>query len=70
VAGEMDIIKLNPPDVFMTEMLCNEQIFTQKRHNYCFGDFENRIYIDFQEIHFTRQQRGDNTAVYLRPITQ
>jgi acyl carrier protein len=25
--------------------------------------------IDFQKIHFARQQGGDNTVVYLRPIT-
>ena len=29
-----------------------------------------RITIDFQKIHFARQQGGDNTVVYLRPITQ
>ncbi|MEI6260630.1 MAG: hypothetical protein WCR46_12070, partial [Deltaproteobacteria bacterium] len=26
--------------------------------------------IDIQKIHFARQQVGDNTVVYLRPITQ
>jgi hypothetical protein len=26
--------------------------------------------IDFQKIHFARQQGGDYTVVYLRPITQ
>ena len=26
--------------------------------------------IDFQKINFARQQGGDNTIVYLRPITQ
>jgi hypothetical protein len=26
--------------------------------------------IDFQKIHFARQQGEDHTAVYLRPITQ
>jgi hypothetical protein len=27
------------------------------------------MYIDFQKIHFARQQGGDYTVVYLRPIT-
>jgi hypothetical protein len=29
-----------------------------------------KLDIDFQKIHFARQQGGDNTVVYLRPITQ
>jgi hypothetical protein len=29
-----------------------------------------RSTIDIQKIHFARQQGGDNTVVYLRPITQ
>jgi hypothetical protein len=28
------------------------------------------LIIDFQKIHFARQQGGDHTVVYLRPITQ
>jgi predicted transposase/invertase (TIGR01784 family) len=37
---------------------------------YILFEHKSGLDIDFQKIHFARQQGGDYTVVYLRPITQ